>query len=295
MATFASVFLFTVLQTAAATAPQSLLDDVRTMSVAATNPARFDALTAMLRARNLAFTVERFTIDKPIDSEPRTDGRNVVVTLGEGSSMIVVGAHYDAERLPDGTLSRGAVDNAASSVILVRLAEMLRAEALPMQIKVIWFDMEELGLIGSQKYLEAHRTKPIAAMFNFDVNGYGDTVLFGPSDRKENAGVRRTLLQTCAAEGRSCIAFPQMPPGDERPFAAAGIPTLSIAVLPAVEAHQTWLLVNGGRSSGLAEGFLPAILRTIHTADDTAAKVDGEAMAGMLRFALSLVRSAARS
>jgi len=32
---------------------------------------------------------------------------------------IVVGAHYDAVRLSDGTLSRGAVDNAASSVILV--------------------------------------------------------------------------------------------------------------------------------------------------------------------------------
>ena len=38
---------------------------------------------------------------------------------------IVVGAHYDAARLADGTLSKGAVDNAASAVILVRLAETL--------------------------------------------------------------------------------------------------------------------------------------------------------------------------
>ena len=36
---------------------------------------------------------------------------------------------------------------------------------------------------------------------------------------------------------------------------------------------------------------MPAILRTIHTAEDTSAKVDAETMARMLRFALSLVRS----
>ena len=75
------------------------------------------------------------------------------MTIGTGTESIVVGAHYDAVRLPDGTLSRGAVDNAASSVILVRLAEALRTVDLPRQVKLIWFDMEELGLIGSRRYL----------------------------------------------------------------------------------------------------------------------------------------------
>ena len=40
--------------------------DVRALASARTNEARFDALTAMLRARNLTFAVESFTIPKPI-------------------------------------------------------------------------------------------------------------------------------------------------------------------------------------------------------------------------------------
>jgi Zn-dependent M28 family amino/carboxypeptidase len=52
------------------------------------------------------------------------------VTFGAGPELVVIGAHYDAARLPDGSLSRGAVDNAASSVMLVRVAEALRAEKL---------------------------------------------------------------------------------------------------------------------------------------------------------------------
>ena len=295
MISLALILLVTSVQTAAAVNPEHLVEDVRAMSAADTNPGRFDALTAMLRARNLMFTVEPFTIDKPVGPEPRTEGRNVVVTLGDGPAQIVVGAHYDAARLPDGTLSRGAVDNAASSVVLVRLAEALRNEKLPVRIKVVWFDMEELGLLGSQKYVEAHTADRIVAMFNFDVNAYGETVLFGPSERKENAGVRRTLLQTCAAEERSCVGFPQVPPGDDRSFVKANVPTLSIALLPAVEAHQLWLLMNGQPASGLAEGHTPAILKTIHTTDDTAARIDGEAMARTLRFALALVRNAGRS
>ena len=101
------------------------------MAAATSNEARFDALTALLRSRGLTFTVEPFTIEKPVGREPRTEGRNIVVTIGEGPEEVVIGAHYDAVRLADGSLSPGAVDNAASSVMLIRLAEALRTETLP--------------------------------------------------------------------------------------------------------------------------------------------------------------------
>lgn len=283
-----------LLQTVPAASPGSLVEDVQRLASAATNEARFDALTAMLRARNLTFTVEPIALEKRVSTEPRTEGRNVVLTLGEGAEQMVIGAHYDAARLPDGSLSRGAVDNAASSVILVHLAEILRADPPPIRLTFVWFDMEELGLVGSAKYVRAHASERIVAMLNFDVNGYGDTVLYGPSERSENRVLRRALLQACAAEERSCVGFPQMPPGDDRSFVQAGIPTLSVATLPAAEVHQLWLLMNGGPGSGLAQGHTPAVLRTIHTAADTAAKVDGESMARTLRFALALIRTSAR-
>jgi Zn-dependent M28 family amino/carboxypeptidase len=268
----------------------ALRSAVGRLAAAASNEERFDQLTAMLQARGIPFTVERFTIDRQVRSEPRTEGRNVVASFGSGSERIVVGAHYDAVRLQDGSLSRGAVDNAASSIILVELAAALKAQPTAKQVTFVWFDMEELGLVGSSKYIEAHRGDRIAAMVNMDINGYGDTVIFGSSQGGENVEVRRALLDTCAALDRSCIGFAQMPPGDDRSFVKAGIPSLSLAILPALEAHQLWLLMSGGEASGLAKDTAPAVLKTIHTRDDVVEKIDVAAMARMTEFALNLIR-----
>jgi Zn-dependent M28 family amino/carboxypeptidase len=289
-----AIALATLLQTVPQARPATLADNVASLSASTTNEARFDALTALLRARNLAFTVEPFTIEKPLRGEPRTAGRNIVLTFGAGSEDVVIGAHYDAVRLPDGSLSKGAVDNAASSVILVRLADAIKGESLPVRVRIVWFDMEELGLLGSAQYLKTHASDRITAMLNFDINGYGNTILFGPSERTDNASLRRAFVQTCAVEDAACIGLPMMPPGDDRSFIKAGIPAISTGMVGAIEAHQVWLMVNAGKEAGLAEGTAPAIMRTIHTAADTPDKVDEERMGAMLRFALTLVRSVTR-
>ena len=275
-------------------AQSTLTDDVRTLSSAATNEERFEALTKMLGSRKVPFTVEPFTIDKPARGEPRTEGRNVVATIGDGAREIVIGAHYDAARLPNGSLSKGAVDDGAASVILMRLAERLLSERLQVRVRVVWFDMEELGLIGSQQYLRKHMSDPTMAMLNLDVDAYGKTILFGP-ERPDNVELRRTFAQTCAVEDVSCLSFPQMPPGDDRSFVQARIPTVSIGVLPAVEAHQLWLMMNAGQNSGLAPGTTPPIFQTIHTAQDTPDKVNEDTMGMMVRFALALVRNLERA
>lgn len=267
-----------------------LLDDVKKFEAARTNEARFDALTEMLRSRGIPFTVEPFTIEKPVGREPRTEGRNVVVTIGDGPGTFVIGAHYDAVRLQDGSLGGGAVDNAASSVVLVRLAEALRTGTRTSRIQIAWFDMEELGLIGSSQFIKRHAGDRIAGMLNMDINAYGDTVLFGPSQLEANAALRRAFVETCAVENQDCVAYPQMPPGDDRSFVKAGIPTISMAILPAIEAHQLWLMMNAGAASGLAQGTAPSIFRTIHTPEDTSSKVDASTMGRALRFALSLVQ-----
>ena len=167
------------------------------------------------------------------------------------------------------------------------------AEKLPLRVRVVWFDMEELGLIGSRQYVKQGGAR-IVGMLNFDINAYGDTILFGPSEREDTLALRRSLLQTCAAQDIGCVRFAQMPPGDDRSFVGAGIPALSIGMLPALEAHQLWLMMNGGASSGLAQGMAPDIIKTIHTSGDTSAKVDGEAMARAVRFVRALVMAAAQ-
>ena len=262
---------------------------VEQLTTTATNEERSEALTALLRAKNIPFTVERFTIEKPLGREPRTEGRNIVATFGSGGNPIVVGAHYDAARLQDGTLSRGATDNAGSSVILTKIAESLKAQPPAGRVTLVWFDMEELGLIGSQKYVEAHAGDRISAMVNLDVNAYGDTLLFGSSRGAANAAARKAVLETCAALDTSCIGLVQMPPGDDRSFVKAGVPAVSLAILPAVEAHQLWLMMSGP-DSGLAQGKVPAIMTTLHTPADTIDKVDAAAMDRQAAFVTALIR-----
>jgi hypothetical protein len=286
MLSHAFVALLPLLQLTALT-PESLVEDVRKLTVANDNEQRFEALTALLGARNITYSVEPFTLPTPIGSEPRTQGRNIVVTIGEGSGEVVVGAHYDAARLPGGTLSCGAVDNAASSVMLVHLAEALRTARLPMRVHVAWFDMEELGLVGSARYVAEHQKVPIRAMLNFDINAYGDTVLFGPPAGGSDSTLQAAFSETCAAEKIDCVQFTRMPPGDDQSFGKARMPTLSIATLPAAEVGQLRQLLEGAPGASSAP---PAVLRIIHTPQDVIEKVDGASIARMHRLVLAALR-----
>ena len=283
-------------QAAAAQTPtDTLVAEARTLSAATGNDARFDALTALLQKHGLTFTVETFTLDKPPAAspnaapDPRTRGRNVVVTLGDGPETVVVGAHYDAKWITEKTLSQGAVDNGASSVMLVNAAAALKGQRLGSKVTFVWFDFEESGLIGSAKYAEAHAGDRIKAMLNYDINGYGDTVLFGPPQGGDDSRLARTMLETCAAERIDCLRFTGMPPGDDRSFGARKIPTLSIAILPATEAHQLWLILHA-KSAGLAKDFAPPVFTTIHPPSDVPDKLDGAAMATAGRLAQALIR-----
>ena len=251
------------------------------------NEGRFEVLTTLLTERRLAFEVEPFTIT-PRKGETRTEGRNVIVTLAGDEPELVVGAHYDAVRLRDGRFSKGAVDNAASVVVLVRIAEALSRSRPDRRIRIVFFDMEELGLLGSAQYIQEHPDRKPLAMVNLDVNAFGDTLIYGPRTQT-NAGVVRSMQQACGDVSRACVEFPRMPPSDDISFQKAGIPVVSIATVPQVQAHQLWLVMNGGAESGLPKGFAPRVLRTIHTEEDTASLVDPDAMARVYRAVLNLI------
>jgi hypothetical protein len=53
-------------------------------------------------------------------------------------------------------------------------------------------------------------------------------------------------------------------------------------------------MVNGGADSGLAQGVVPDVIKTIHTSADTSVKVNGEAMTRVLRFVHALVTAVAQ-
>jgi Zn-dependent M28 family amino/carboxypeptidase len=223
------------------------------------------------------FELQPFANDRQA-RDSRDQGQNVVVTVGAGRRDLIVGAHFDAVALADGTLSEGMVDNAASVVALMRAAESLGGRQLRHRIQVVFFDMEEIGLLGSRHFAESMDRAKVAAMVNLDIAGYGDTVFAGPSVSIGNGAVYDALGRVCSRDRRACATSAAFPTSDDRSFQAAGTPNVSLAILPALEAHQMWLLMNGGRESGLAADFRPSILRTIHTAEDGTARLDPAAV-----------------
>ncbi|MFL6196597.1 MAG: M28 family metallopeptidase [Thermoanaerobaculia bacterium] len=254
----------------AAAAPAGPLADLARLQ-RDSNAERLAELRGILDARKVPYEVQAF--DSKAIGGPG-EGRNVVVTLGSGPREIVVGAHYDAVKLKDGTLSRGMVDNGAGVMALVRLAEELRGRTLRHRVRLAFFDQEEICLCGSKSFVAAARPAEIAAAVNVDIAAYGDTVVFGGGRGEGSAAVFRALQRVCAERRLSCLEFPAFPTGDDRSFEAAGVPNVSVASLPAAEAHQLWLLLNGGAESGLEKGFAPKILKAIHTHEDTLDQVD---------------------
>jgi hypothetical protein len=248
-------------QTAAPAGPLAELAKLQSDS----NAGRFQALQEILKARGIPFEVQKFA----------GEGHNLVATFGSGGQEIVVGAHYDAVKLKDGTLSRGMVDDGAGVIALVRLAEALRGRPLRHRVRVAFFDQEEIGLLGSKAFVAARQPADVAANVNVDIVAYGDTLVFGGGKGEANDPLVRALLRVCAARRLDCLGFfPHFPAGDDRSFNAAGIPNVSIGFVPAAEAHQLWLMLNGGKDSGLKEGFAPNLLQNMHSLGDQLEKVD---------------------
>ena len=237
-----------------------------------TNEARTQVVLDQLRAAGFEPVVETFAGGNPGTGE--MEGRNVVVTIGEGPREILLTAHYDAVKLRDGTMSHGVVDNAASVVGVIEAAKILRTKNLNHRIRIVLFDQEELGLIGARKWIEAHGLTNVAAVVNSDVAGYGDTMMYGQNNGPQSASITRAVQELCAERALQCVGYPMYPPSDDRAFSAAGAPVVSLGFQDEVGAHQMWLAFNGGETNGLAEGFVPRVFQLIHSAEDTMDKVD---------------------
>lgn len=152
--------------------------------------------------------------------------------------VIVIGAHLDhLGRSSNGALDpeardairNGADDNASGSAAVLELARLLKARPTRHSVLFVNFSGEELGLLGSQYFVE-HSPVPLdsmVAMVNFDMVGRlrGDTVIvYGVATAREmkdvldsaNAGVGVTIIGKGDGYG----------PSDQTSFFAKDIPVL---------------------------------------------------------------------
>ena len=255
---------------------EAAVDEARRL-VQPSNDLRVEALLEALEERGLPYSVEAFP-GIGAEDDPRAEGRNVVLSFGDGTPEVIVGAHIDSRRLPSGELSDAMVDDGAGVVVLLHLADVLRDVPLDRRVRIVFFDMEEIGLVGSRAFVESLDPADVAAMINVDVVGYGDTLLYGPQATSPDGSPAHLLQQACARRGMPCVGMPGMPPGDDRSFLQAGIPTVSLGVVTAEEVHRLWLFLHGDLPDDLRGPLAPEALRIIHTERDTAELLEPAAM-----------------
>jgi len=247
--------------------PRTPSDQLRqtTAAIAAgdTTADRRAAITDRLKATGVDFHVEDFV------SGTRT-GTNVVATLPgkPGSRTLLLGAHYD--RVAKG---HGAVDNAASCAVLLSLTGILKSKPVESTVTIVFFDLEELGLLGSRSYFQTHAgsTLPAQAM-NFDIFGYGETLFVTPS--KSDGPLMASFQQAASELGFPVRSIPmtQYPSSDHRSMALAGVETLGVTLIDGSEIDS---IVTPGP-------VRPKILSMIHTDADAMDQIREQDMAKAL-------------
>lgn len=87
----------------------------------------------------------------------------------QGLPPILIGAHYDA--VPG---TPGADDNATGVAVLLELARVFAAFPLKYPVRLVAFDMEEYGMLGSDKYAAElkQQQQPLRLMLSLEMLGY---------------------------------------------------------------------------------------------------------------------------
>jgi Iap family predicted aminopeptidase len=188
-----------------------------------------------------------------------TSGRladNIVVSLGQGTPHLLLGAHYDA--VPGST---GANDNASGVAVLVDLIRSLSDAPSRSPLHIVFFDLEEQRLAGSRAYIRHMAPGDICAMINLDTCGVGDTILIAPQADLEG-GLLQRIVPTTLHDGAHAQVMERLPPGDETSFSEAGIPAVTVGVAPYedVELIEAWLNAEHGQSPA----HMPSVAETIH-------------------------------
>lgn len=122
-----------------------------------TNSGEF--IAGELRALGYAPTLEKFDSGLP--------GTNVYVDIpGDSPELVLVSGHHDA------WYQSGADDNGTALAVLIEVARSLKDVHLRRSVRVIAFDREEEGLLGSGAYVRAHEGDRIRIVLNMDCVGY---------------------------------------------------------------------------------------------------------------------------
>ena len=219
--------------------------------VAAVRGAAGEALRAAARAGG--------DIELMAELQPLTlEARNVVARLpgsedGERGEVVVVGAHYDHLGLGgEGSLApgssaihNGADDNASGTAALMEVAARLaRSPSRPVRSVVfVAFSGEEMGLLGSQAYVEsdAFSAPSTVAMINMDMVGRlqdNRLAVFGVGTAEEWPGMLGGVNASLDPPFDLALNPDGFGPSDHSSFYGKGVPVLHFFTNTHVDYHR---------------------------------------------------------
>jgi hypothetical protein len=174
-----------------------------------------------------------------------------------GTEAVVIGAHYDHDGWVDGVVLPGADDNASGVALVLGLARTFAAAGGARRSLIFaFFGAEELGLLGSRRYVEAP-TVPLertVAMLNFDMVGRLRAGRLDVGGVDSGSGLLR-LVSTAAWDLPLTIRYRAALdlPSDHARFHRAGVPVLFFFTGPHPDQHRASDTVDRLNIEGMAE------------------------------------------
>ncbi len=230
---------------------------IRAITAGADSTERAQAIMRQLTKLRIPFESQPFEMaGKP--------GTNIIASLpapSRGAPVLMLGAHLD--RVEEG---KGAMDNASGAAVVLEL--LARFKQIPLEkyrLVAAFWDREEDGLLGSQTFLASQPHDQLPSLYiNFDMLGYGDTLLANWKDGDSKAA---GAIRQAAANQLSLRSDFEFPPSDDRPFTAAGLEVIALALGDKQDIENGLKLIRGEQAPP------PRILTIMHTAEDTPDKV----------------------
>ncbi|MHB8757245.1 MAG: M20/M25/M40 family metallo-hydrolase [Bacillota bacterium] len=136
--------------------------------------------------------------------------------------LLFAGGHLDGH-----DIAPGAMDNGSGTVIVLEAARALARikDKLPNTLRFVIFPLEEIGLIGSEEYVHAHRREMRNAQFmvNVDAAGAGGEPILLVQGWKELLPVFKGMAKRMQQPWQ--LRSNLNPYSDQFNFAAAGVPS----------------------------------------------------------------------
>jgi len=184
-----------------------------------------EAGEAMLRMGSQGSPVRvRITTQNTIKPLPSWNVAGEIRGRKKPDEVIIVGAHFDGH-----DISVGAADDGAGACVVMEAARALgrHKELLDRTVRFITFPLEEIGLIGSYAYVDAHKRELDKLIFMLNLDGAGRAA---PSLGVSLHGKWPELVEPFKAIGKDMKLATTVVNGlslysDHFPFMIQGVPT----------------------------------------------------------------------